>query len=397
MASPHVRNGTLGSLAVAALAVYILACSSFSPDDTKILFPAFDARTGDLGVSLYDRTTRQVEQVFVPSRPRGPEGTERETILMRPQWMPDGKRIVAVWPGYSDNDDDVLNVAVLPLDGKGAVRLFAIPGINDAKARLLAPPAVANTNLFLMADSNLLVRLNLETGEITPRLMEGQGGGVLPFPRGDGLFYAAEITNQPPHYDVGTMDPATLAQTRLWQIKSEDMKEEGGGLAFSSDGKRLVVLQDKGGKPVLKVWQGQAQAKTVLLASKEEKIHLGNPCFSPKEDVIWASYAREKEGDRAAAYGLAEVPVQGGAVRLVPLIEGMAETDKDDLPFFQVSLSHDGKTAALCSSYLAAQKMDEFKAGDCALFLVDLSNPERKVTKVPLPMPKKSAKAKKEE
>ena len=52
----------------------------------------------------------------------------------------------------------------------------------------------------------------------------------------------------------------------------------------------------------------------------------------------------------------------------------------------QAAISHDGKTAAIASTYLACSEK-EFKAADCALFIVDLSNPKWKVTKVPIPMP----------
>ena len=51
---------------------------------------------------------------------------------------------------------------------------------------------------------------------------------------------------------------------------------------------------------------------------------------------------------------------------------------------FQVGLSHDGKTAAVASTYVASASK-QFKPEDCALFLVDLSDPNRKVTKVPIP------------
>jgi hypothetical protein len=54
--------------------------------------------------------------------------------------------------------------------------------------------------------------------------------------------------------------------------------------------------------------------------------------------------------------------------------------------YFQAAISHDGKTAAVSSTYLACTEK-EFKPADCALFLVDLSDAKWKVTKVPIPLP----------
>jgi hypothetical protein len=54
--------------------------------------------------------------------------------------------------------------------------------------------------------------------------------------------------------------------------------------------------------------------------------------------------------------------------------------------YFQGAISHDGKAAAVASTYLACGDKG-LKPDDCALFLVDLKDPNRKVTRVPIPMP----------
>ena len=70
------------------------------------------------------------------------------------------------------------------------------------------------------------------------------------------------------------------------------------------------------------------------------------------------------------------------------MIKDAAAGDKADVFYFQAGISHDGKTAAISSAYLAFSDED-FKPADCALFFVDLGSVDWKVTKVPIPMPAK--------
>jgi hypothetical protein len=396
MKTVSARNFALSVLAVAGVAAYVLACTSFSPDDSKLLIPAFDPKTGDVGVSIYDRETRQVSPVFVPSRLRAPDGKEREAILLRPQWMPDGKRILVVWPGYSDNDDDVLNVAVVPLGLPGTVRLLAIPGMKEAQARLLLPFAVAKNCLFVSANSNLIVRLNLDTGETATHALKGKEISLFPSPQDEGIYYFAEAGTQPDRADLGKLDPDTFAQTPIWQVDSKET-QEGGAFAISPSDGRLAMVRKLDGKPVLKIWKGKDLEKTLPLGFKEERVYFGSGAFSAQRDLFYAAYASEKQGSRETENGLVEIPLGGGPVRRVPLIRGNEGDPKEDALKFQLSLSHDGKTAALCSTYLAVETDDKFKPADCALFLVDLSDPERRVTKTLLPMPGKSNPEKAEE
>jgi hypothetical protein len=73
----------------------------------------------------------------------------------------------------------------------------------------------------------------------------------------------------------------------------------------------------------------------------------------------------------------------------VPLFRGEELADKEAGPYFQMGLSHDGKTAAVVTTYLMMEKENQNQPENCALALVDLSSPGRKVTRVPIPLPKK--------
>jgi hypothetical protein len=83
-----------------------------------------------------------------------------------------------------------------------------------------------------------------------------------------------------------------------------------------------------------------------------------------------------------------EIPLGAAPVRETTLITAAPSENDSDETCFQGSVSHDGKTFAVDSTYLACIE-PRFKARDCALFFVDLRSPNRKVTKVPIPMPGK--------
>jgi hypothetical protein len=88
------------------------------------------------------------------------------------------------------------------------------------------------------------------------------------------------------------------------------------------------------------------------------------------------------------SYGLMEIPFSDGPTREIVLIKGAPVDDEILAFYFQMAVSHDGKTAAVASTYLACTDKG-FNPADCALFLVEMSEPDWKVTKVPIPVPPK--------
>jgi hypothetical protein len=380
-------------LGLTALCAYVLACTSFSPDDSQVLLPAFEGKTGDIGASLYNRQTKQLEPIFVVSRFQEPGGGERQPVFLRPQWMPDGKRILVAWPGYSDNEDDVMNVALLSQGSKAPTRFLAIPGIEDARQHLMPPLAVTGNRLYLPGSPNLVIRINLETGESATNTVNVTETVLLPSPAGDVIYYFGKSAES--GLVVGRLDPDALTTSVLWKIPAESAGDKF-TFAVSSDGKRFALLQLKRDKIQLQLYKGPERDKTLTIPLGDENFSIGIPSFAPGQDVIYASYASEKGGSKVI-YGLLEISLQDGSMRRQPLARGPGEKDEGGLASFTANISHDGKTAALCSTYLAADPERELKSEDCALFLVDLSKPDRPVTKVPLPLPGKKPKAEKKD
>ena len=376
------NQSLLAALGLASLAVYVLACTSFSPDDSKVLFPAIDAKSGDIGVSVYDRKSGFTEQVFVASViPSGSK--DRTPVLLRPQWISDGKSILVAW-GHGERDH-VLNFALLPFARRGPTRTFEMELKRDAMEILSNPLAVVGNRLFLIPEPDLLLRLDLETGEVRTNQFSGRNAGLLPSPNGDQILYATESQGQANISEVGWLNPETFARTPLPQFKPEHMQHEG-VLAVSPDGKRIAIVTANSNKLEVCVTRAGDTEKRVSQDLPLKQIKLGIACFAPRQDVVYASYANDDETN--SCLGLLEIPLGGGPARCTPLLTRLDGIDKEDLMYFQIGLSHDGKTAAVCSTYLALADQPIAKPDDCALFFIDLASPERKVTKVPLPMPK---------
>ena len=82
MNSRKTRNTLLALTGLAALFVCILACTSFSPDDKKILYPTFDPKTRSMGVAVYDRSLRESRILFT-SKEMLKQGREPQPVMMR--------------------------------------------------------------------------------------------------------------------------------------------------------------------------------------------------------------------------------------------------------------------------------------------------------------------------
>lgn len=267
---------------LAALAVYVVACTSFSPDDSQVLYPTYDPQAQSFGVGLYDRASAKATTLFT-AQASPSDGSPGEAVLMRSQWFLDGGYILAAWT--HDGDEQVLHLAVLPRGQSGTVRFIQIESLPEAGSQLARPLAVAESSLYLQGESNTLVRVDLRSGHVEPRSVPSK---VIP--------YAIPLPD------------------------------------------RIVPF----------AWQGAGETNVVL--------------------------------------GIIEVPLQGGELRRLTLVPRMRGGELERVLYFQPSVSHDGKTLAVASTYVAAGDA-QVASEDCALFLVDLADPQRKVTRVPVPRP----------
>src|SRR5512134_1320310 len=151
MKTHNVRNSILAGIGLAALLVYVLACTSFSPDDSKVLYPAFDVKSGGTTAMVYDRKTGKSEPVFVAANLAELEGTNGTARLLRPQWLPDGKRILVAWQGKA-GDDDGLELTLVPYGAPAPVQHIWIADSEMKDAMLMLPLPLVGSRVFLAGD-----------------------------------------------------------------------------------------------------------------------------------------------------------------------------------------------------------------------------------------------------
>ncbi len=391
MRKPAVWSSTPALAGLGALLIYILACTSFSPNDSKVLYVTVDAKSGMTGAAVYDRKAGKSELLFEPFNQDVRKLAAKPAIL-RPQWLEDGHNFLTAW--VADSDDKSLSLAVLPFDRRGPARTFLLTDLGDWTTMFYYwPLPVVGSSVFFSGASNSIIRLNLGTG-VMHRQTNQQALVLLPSPDNDHLFYLGGMDksyldgkddSKGPD-ECGFLNPETFARTPLFQIK--DKKVSIFSLALSRDAKRCAYLMEDERPPVVHLLETGQPARTLSLASLGEKTEINVRHFSPKHDILYGSFRDAAVGTHDA-YGFVEIPLDGSPIRKTTLIRDVESDDKGMLAYFQIDISHDGKTLAVESLCLACGDHPLIKAEDCALFLVDLTDPHRKVTKVPIPLPPK--------
>jgi hypothetical protein len=383
------RNAALALVGLLALSVYILACTSFSPDDTKVLYPAFDAASGAIGMAVYDREARGSEMLFLPVAYEGGE-TNRVAAasILRAEWLANGRDIVVAYvPGKNSSESDGLNVALIPWGARKPIKLFRMPDSKEAGTSFMVPLCVAGERLFVATSRKGVTRLDLRTGDLKAHDFDDAKGEVViyPSPDGAGVFYFE--SGDPPEQKTvfGRLNPNDFSRTPLTVI-TNGLRDQG-VVAYDKAGRILAILEGGDGTNELRVLRDGQPLFTRSLDTHDQERYFGNAILAANGKALWATFQQAK-GTNAVSYGLMEIPFSDAPPRELTLISDAPMEDNGSGYYWQGAISHDGKTAAIASTYLACSEK-EFKPADCALFLVDLSDPKWKVTKVPVPMPAK--------
>lgn len=372
-------------IGLGALLVYIVACTSFSPDDSKVLYPTLDAK-GLTAVGMYDRKSRKSEVVFQPLT-QDVANLMPKSALLRPQWLDDHSFLTAWQVGGGDNDKN-LNLAVLPFDKRGAARAFFLPDLGkDASRFYYWPIPIVGQTAFLNGDSNTVIRLNITTGEMN-RITNDQDLIVLPSPKNDRLFYMTDPDTAKESMECGALNPETFARTPIFKIPGGKISVM--SIALSRDAKHFAYQIENENPPLIHLLNSDQSTKTLPLSSLGEKVEVNTREFSPKGDILYGAFKKTSDDGSNTTYGFVEIPLDGSAIKTTPLIQNTSGGDKDMFASFQPDISHDGKTLAVDSAWLACGD-HPIKPEDCALFLVDLTSPQRKVTRIPIPVPPKGS------
>ena len=381
-------NVALALVGLLALGIYVLACTSFSPDDTKILYPAFDAPSGAIGMAVYDRETKGTEMLFLPLAYEAQSNNiVKVPCLMRAEWVAGGREIVVShysWQNSSTNKEN-LDLALIPYGVRKPIRTFRVPASEDAAESLLWPICIVGERVFLQVSKRGIARLDVRTGAIATHQFEGGTNDVTLYPAPDGksVFCFESSNKNEEGCVVSRLNPDDFRRTPL-MLWTNNFHDE--GVIACDKGGRMLAFLGKGRETnnLLVLRDGRRVFGRSLDTHGQERC-FGNAILNPNGNALWATFARSV-GTNATSYGLMEIPFSDAPPHELTLISNVPSHDPDKAMYFQVGISHDGKTAAIASTYLACTEK-EFNSADCALFLVDLSKPEWPVTKVPIPMP----------
>lgn len=380
------RNSILGAVAVGGLAAYVLACASFSPDDSKVAFPAFDAETGGLGVGVLDRKSGKTEQVFTLMAINNPTDPDYEARLLQPGWL-DNKRLVVVWPeDTSGSSAEVLLATVVPLGGAGPLRQWRISGVEDADEKYLGAVATAGSKLLVAMGSNLVGRLDLDNGGFEARLLRGDEVSLYPAGSQNHVFYLSRA-EEDGGFEMGRLDAKTFAQTVVMS-KVEMDPADATIPAFSRDGKTMIAITEKQGATALKLFRAGQPPREVPVTTDLTDLKLLNVCLSPQADVAYASFCAAQKGQTNHCLGLLETPLDGRPAASTIILPRFNGKKTEEARYFNIVPSGDGKTIAVSTTYLCAD-LDAvgLRPEDCALYLVDLTRKPHPITKARLPGP----------
>ncbi|MEI7901149.1 MAG: hypothetical protein WCK89_12930 [bacterium] len=375
----------LAGIGCAALLAHILACTSFSPDDNQVLYPVFHQPSSTVRIAVYDRTTGRSELVL-PALPSDQTDTNRAPVLTRAQWLPDGKHIL-IASVAEIRGDSKLSLDLVPRGIKEPARHHTDIAMSDSTGGILYRLCVAGSKL-VMGDEKKLTRVDFLTGQTTTH--ENTNKVILAL-GGDGNTITAIIEEGEKGGSVfGVLDPQTMAFSPMLTLTNNICKALKGTFpTFNPKERQAAVITDNEGKVQLQIVnaKGVTFSRSIECASTNTMIVGLGPWLDvgPRNDRAFTAYICQVADEKDAEYGVVEIPFNHEPLRWIALFR--AGTPRDgDLLHAQASLSHDGKTVALATSYLYLENKS-LTPEDCALFIVETGQPVPRITKVPIAPP----------
>jgi hypothetical protein len=324
-------------------------------------------------VAIYDCKTKSNKYLSLPNL-----GIQ-EGGAPRPQWSPDGKTIVIAFVGPDQNTKGA--VVVAPADAPERARLVAQFPMGD-----LGTVAFPEVDGKLYLGGERLLRVDLTTGKIDERKdKDGQQGYMLALSR-KGIHVLHQRPNDPQKNDyvLGMVDAETLAIKPLLTLKQNDVGEIY-PFAVSDDGSQMALSSKKEKEQkILLVAEGKV-AKTITLKLGDGDDVLSSMEWSRDGKILYGTLLEKDPQTNQLTVKLCEVTGDSGRVRKSPI--GSVALKVQDFKSMGLvvrgALSPDGKTLAVSTTGLPGEE----NAKEGALFLVDLTSPQRTVVRIAPPTP----------
>ena len=372
-------------LAVLAIATFgwNFACRpAWSPDSATVVFPGkLDGRAAIAQYNVHSKQCRVISVAPADQKFALAHYLSNDELLVLAN-QPANKNVLVVTRHSLAN-----NTAELPGP-------FAIAGEDDAIHHLLLPPVVVAGQLFL--GGKHLTRVDLATGKTLRADRPDETNEILLGKRGDGICYLATDQRNKCQWELGTIDPESLARTTLFRSPAITADDPGWAVlpvpCFHQDLRRVAI-------PGERTMQESGDSKhAAILVFQAGKLEHVMPISPTGEDVAIGSLAWTHDGlglltvvarrtENGQRFSLYERSLGEGKARETTLLEVPDNEEKptDPAPILQMQLamSPDSKWAAVTTSFVAEQAKPAH-----ALLLVNVSGDERTVTTVPFPTKK---------
>ena len=376
---------TLALAAIVGFGLFILACTgwlSWSPDGSQIVFGYYDPNAGDKGeyrIALYDNGTGKV-------RALNPEILSVHEKGFLGQWKQDGSGLFV----FATKSDQKLHVMDVSASTGEIIKEVEVP-TRESDSQAIVAAVEMQGILFINVDP--LTRLDLATSEVT-QIDQDHSKGLFVFPLGDTRLFYLKTDDDLEEFGLGYVDPQTLALNPLFQIKNDDVRLRGSKgfrplLAVEPGNSRIAISSMREKKDDIVICNETGIQNVLSPKLPFSNFHIGNLQWSRDGKHLYASVINPLRDD-FVQYSVAEIDAESGRARVIPIAEVNTKGDSDfDEMFYlllQVWVSPDQHTIATSTANLQEGYIAE---KDRALYLIDMSRQDQKVTKIPAPLLKK--------
>jgi hypothetical protein len=402
MQRPRALYLVLAFIAFAGWLLFILACTGWpgwSPDGKQIAFPYYDLKADAIGIAVYDREQKTTTEFYL---------TQQDDTLATAQWSRDGKQIL-LYRFFGTDDRFATEVLSIPVKDRYPIRSY---GVTSKVMGDNPPLAEVNGTLYLALDG--ITALDLNTWHTQHESISNYG--LILFTMGDRLLYiagpkkeedkkpgcpdasqqpaaqkppekaATEKEEPPTPLEFGEVDRKDLSRHAWFTITDQQISDLAKCKAdllippvANTATERMAFTAACDGKPDALLVLDRNGVSQLLRPKAEGNLLLTNPEWSRDGKNLYAGLYVRGDNNQKAEYSIAEIALDTQAVRLTPVAR-LDVSGGDYHDGVAVSLSPDG--SMLATNLALIRSESEIDRDDMALYVVDLRDPQRAVTKV---------------
>ncbi len=381
MRDRNISASILGIIGMAAWMLFILGClqwSSWSPDNSKVLFPFAYPSGKHIGVALYDRTARTVSPILIQDMEQ-----HGDHPIPQAQWAAAGSQIVAA---IFENDDlDFLVWSLQP--GVPIRQIHAGRFATDSALPFPVGPFPELRGSLYFNDTEAIVRVDLASGTVQRNYMQDPTYGAL-FALKDQLYYSRQVakrtsSSDPWTIEFGTVDLTNLTPHPLYEFRFQDFEPELHMVASHPDGQRFAMVAMGEKRDSILLFGQQGFEQVVNARGLPDHFRYGNLQWSKDGSVIYAAIFTTTNNDpQRIQYSVAEISLQEKPTHVTSVCEFRSSHDVDP-NFLDISLSPDGKMIATTPAVFGTETISE---EDRVLFLINMQSTPRRIIRIPVPI-----------